>query len=681
MYSDSREKSIILVIFAVGFITVIMPYFGYHLQFIPGNLGDARFNNYILEHGYKWLSGTASSFWNAPFFFPVPNTIAFSDNHIGSLLIYSVMRVLGFGRETSYQMWILVGITLNFFSMAWVLKKIGARGLGLACGAFLFAFSLAYTSQLGHAQLTYRFASPLAWFFFCLFLTDPKPRHLGLSLIFCVLQLYCTLYIGYFLLLFLGSFCVGMIITHGYQDIKYKVLHNLGKKKKLECISLLILSVIALLPLILPYIQIGSEYGYRSWSEISSMLPRLSSYLLPGGSFVWGNIFSNIGADIPMRWEHLMWIGAVPWISVFYFVFLTKKKDFKKDMVSALIISLGIMIIITLYFKGNSLYYILTRLPGVSAFRAVTRIILIMLIPFSIILASFISSLIERTKRWDRPLLRVFFVSLVFVFFLGENQNAPFRFSKNTAQKRIASLLKKISKKHINHNSVLAYIYTPTESWWVPALDAMLAAQELNIATLNGYSGKFPRGKVPIDSCYALNIVISNYLRQYPKLSDQTHKLKDSLIVVNSGHPCTIYFASSTIDYPLPTNAYKAAISVKPENIEIKPGESFGVQVYVKNESQFLWPAAVLPSGRFEIRLSYRWINTATNQPLKGFDNRRQMPHDIAPKDDAEIPMTIKAPEKPGHYLLQFDLVQELVAWFHDRGSPFGIMKVVVSER
>jgi len=204
MRSNLREKSIILAVFAVGFITVIMPYFGFHLQFIPGDLGDARFNNYILEHGYKWLSGKSPSFWSAPFFFPIPNTVAFSDNHLGSLLVYSVMRVLGFGRDTSFQLWILVGITLNFFSMAWVLKKIGSKGLGLACGAFLFAFSLAYTNQLGHAQLTYRFASPLAWFFFYLFLTDPKPRHLALSLIFCVLQLYCTLYVGYFLLLFFG---------------------------------------------------------------------------------------------------------------------------------------------------------------------------------------------------------------------------------------------------------------------------------------------------------------------------------------------------------------------------------------------------------------------------------------------------------------------------------------------
>jgi len=271
------------------------------------------------------------------------------------------------------------------------------------------------------------------------------------------------------------------------------------------------------------------------------------------------------------------------------FCFPHQKKDFKKDIVPALIVSLGIMIIITLYFKGISFYYILTKLPGVSAFRAVTRIILIMLIPFSIITALFISSLIEKAKRWDRPLLRVFFVSCVFVFFLAENQNAPHRFSKKMAQRRVSVLIKKISVGHINHNSVLAYIHPPTRTWWVPSLDAMLAAQKLNISTLNGYSAKFPNGMLPLDSCYALNLVVSHYLRYYPQLSDQLHKLKNSLIVVNPGQPCTpdFLFSVSTIDHPLPAKAYKAAIWVKPGSMEANPGENFRIKVYVKNDSKF----------------------------------------------------------------------------------------------
>jgi hypothetical protein len=34
------------------------------LSKIPGDLGDARFNNYVLEHGYKYLNGEVKSFWD-----------------------------------------------------------------------------------------------------------------------------------------------------------------------------------------------------------------------------------------------------------------------------------------------------------------------------------------------------------------------------------------------------------------------------------------------------------------------------------------------------------------------------------------------------------------------------------------------------------------------------------------
>ena len=66
---------------------------------IPGGLSDSRFNMYVLEHGYRWLTRLDKSFWTAPFFYPTPNTIAYSDNHLGSFLFYSGFRILGSSRE------------------------------------------------------------------------------------------------------------------------------------------------------------------------------------------------------------------------------------------------------------------------------------------------------------------------------------------------------------------------------------------------------------------------------------------------------------------------------------------------------------------------------------------------------------------------------------------------------
>src|SRR6516225_123977 len=108
-------------------LAVIMFLVGVSLFFkvdkIPGGWGDAVFNMYVLEHGYRWLMHLDSSFWSAPFFYPAPNVITYSDNHLGSLLFYFVFRIFGAGRETALQLWAVTIFALNYFVTWLVLQK------------------------------------------------------------------------------------------------------------------------------------------------------------------------------------------------------------------------------------------------------------------------------------------------------------------------------------------------------------------------------------------------------------------------------------------------------------------------------------------------------------------------------------------------------------------------------
>src|SRR4029077_15702634 len=45
------------------------------------------------------------------------------------------------------------------------------------------------------------------------------------------------------------------------------------------------------------------------------------------------------------------------------------------------------------------------------------------------------------------------------------------------------------------------------------------------------------------------------------------------------------------------------------------------------------------------------------------------LPNDIAPGESVEIEIALRAPDSPGNYLLEFDLVSENLAWFEDLGS------------
>ncbi|HEX9365509.1 MAG TPA: hypothetical protein VF921_02720 [Vicinamibacterales bacterium] len=43
-----------------------------------------------------------------------------------------------------------------------------------------------------------------------------------------------------------------------------------------------------------------------------------------------------------------------------------------------------------------------------------------------------------------------------------------------------------------------------------------------------------------------------------------------------------------------------------------------------------------------------------------------------------DIPITVKAPDTPGRYLLKFDLVSEGIDWFEKSGSPTTLKPFVV---
>src|SRR5262249_55588635 len=197
----------------VGFLS-ILPYFGLRFDYIPGDIGDNRLNNYLLEYGYKWIIGqTADSFFDAPFYYPARASMRYSDNFLGGLPFYVPWRLLGIDRETSFQIWIVLGYILNYLAAAWVLNKLRFHWFAVLSGAYVFAFSQAVLTHSWHIQLHYRFAIPLAWYFLQLFMERFSWKYLATSLSFLAWQFYCSIYEGYFLALFLGAYVLVKVCT------------------------------------------------------------------------------------------------------------------------------------------------------------------------------------------------------------------------------------------------------------------------------------------------------------------------------------------------------------------------------------------------------------------------------------------------------------------------------------
>jgi glucose/arabinose dehydrogenase len=128
---------------------------------------------------------------------------------------------------------------------------------------------------------------------------------------------------------------------------------------------------------------------------------------------------------------------------------------------------------------------------------------------------------------------------------------------------------------------------------------------------------------------------------------------------------------------PLPADGFKATISVPEAPSTIKAGEKVLLQVKVKNNGPALWPAIGQPDHKYQVNLGNHWYDR-NEKPLVNDDARSPLPRDIQPNEEVTLPLRVTAPAAPGDYVLELDMVQELVGWFKQKGGQTFKLKVKV---
>lgn len=140
--------------------------------------------------------------------------------------------------------------------------------------------------------------------------------------------------------------------------------------------------------------------------------------------------------------------------------------------------------------------------------------------------------------------------------------------------------------------------------------------------------------------------------------------------------------ANSDLPYataPLPDNGYKAKISLLDPPTKLRAGQKVVVQVKVQNASEVPWKVrGGGEDNKFYIAVGDRWLKAGDETLITAMDGRYGLNRDLKPGEETEVPLLITAPKEPGDYMLEIDLVQEQVAWFHDKGSPTARVNVKV---
>jgi len=123
----------------------------------------------------------------------------------------------------------------------------------------------------------------------------------------------------------------------------------------------------------------------------------------------------------------------------------------------------------------------------------------------------------------------------------------------------------------------------------------------------------------------------------------------------------------------------RAAVSPTTATLATKTGQATALAVDVSNTGTSTWLIDEQPGYGF-VRLGGHLRDREDR--LVDFDFFRcPLPHDVPPGATVRLPVQFDAPREPGRYVLELDLVNEGVSWFHNYGSPTATVALLVAPR
>lgn len=468
------------------------------LSRIPGDLGDARFNNYVLEHGYQYLNGDVHDFWDAPMMYPCKNVIAFSDNLIGTMPIYALFRKCGSDRETSFQYWILALFALNFIACFWALYKWQNNIILASVGAYIFAFGIYLLGQLEHAQVFPRFAAPLTFYWFFKFLQTYKNNYFFYFLFGLVFQFYCGVYLGFILFYCILFYFISHMII--YRDFNAISAFCRSKKMFFALISIVV-ALISLWPMMSHYLSITKITGMRSFGELEPTISRPIAYFFTHvAATTWRGILSDHSQfAFEQWWSHFMFMGAVLWIAIItgIILLLTQHQKIDKRNLKSILLSLFLCLLFTTNFNGFSLYRCIYALPGFSSMRSIDRFINLESLVFVITMILVFSELLKISNKWKYLVYTLPFLVIVDNRICTDELKS---FDKGQSQKKVHEVQCVISNNYDCKSSAIAFMVS-NNSKMAPGyhdkliedhITIILAAQALKVPVVNAYTGHYP---------------------------------------------------------------------------------------------------------------------------------------------------------------------------------------------
>ena len=470
---------------------------------IVGGMGDSRLVSLIMEHWYKVFCGQAA-IRDLSMFYPVRNTLGYSDALFLLSLPYSLLRSIGFQWMTAYQITLIGTHFLGGLCLVWFLRKnlklsFWACVIGLVIGNF----SNSYFVKIFHAQFVTFSLVPLLFILLKYFYDRFSPEFTKSRIIYGILSIFLfagimltSFYIGFFTAFFLLILHI-VIAVYLFRNncLKVKQILEIVKTYKFEIIMYLVCGIIALLPFFWIYIPVNNEMGARPWREVAYYLPHwYDLFNVSSQNLIWS--FPDTQYELQVGYPLITGILLIV-ICAFYI------KRYFNTISSVLNITFYITIgfsftiaVISLFMlkfeifnKSLSLWFFIYKLiPGASAIRTVGRFTQFLSLPAGILIAVFLSERIRFSDKISIKSLLACTVLVILIFIEHQNTINIYYWTKSGMN----DYLDKVSPPPDNCESFFL-VNNINSTGSIYQLDAWSIANRFNIKTINGYSGQLPK--------------------------------------------------------------------------------------------------------------------------------------------------------------------------------------------
>lgn len=530
--------------------------------------GDTLLNLYFLEHAYNHFKEGGilhpSDYWSPDFFWPIQDTLAWSDHLLGPSVLYAFFRSF-LDQYQSYLAWLSTTLWLNFVSIRIATKRISPETLPiwLSIAALVTTFSPTITQQLNHPQLLSLFLiGPILWL--CHRLLYHSPRSFNLSDWIALGTWLLTN--GFFNIYIFVYTCYGTLICISIHLIRRTISKQwdlVAGKKLLPKFTLFAACLTLNLTIYIPYLQTLRTFGKRPIGEILSNLPKPESWLYSSNQWLFpGPLNPNTihpGSITGLEQELFPGWGLCLLLTAAVLTAWTCREKSDQSSLTLWILAVAAMVIGCLSIHNLSLWPLISKfLLGASSLRASSRVgMIIVLFSAPVICIAARNWRLSHPRNWEF----IASASALMGAFAGLWAIGQPAFSLKTWKLELRSISEKLNKSNCE---VFWYEWSDQEPWRANII-AMFAQQTTRIPTVNGYSGHFPRENWPFSNPLgesAFNWIIKSNPGQYHRLKPSSSRQRLCITTYSAGAGSRI----RPFDPSGKTN-FKAPVIRKPDEI------------------------------------------------------------------------------------------------------------------